>query len=1540
MTSEQVDELISHGINTLIRTGLDNNKVYATPDDLSQRVKDYAREAKEKNIMFFQSIFFGYNTCGDEVCTGSVIPGAYPVYFASGARGNRVSPFCEAYWKHITDIVKKLAALPILYPDRYRIDGVWFDFEVYDDYDTFGKYHNSWSWDWGFENQTFSRFFIEHLNWQQPPNVKLTERYQWLITNGYITDDGQNPPRGEYYIFLSKLIKSYAEEMKKEVEKINPDFLIGAYPSPQGEKARHYWYLPEIYSAWSNRYKPTIIWGTEAYDWGSNERLPKGPGDKPLENYLLPEGYYNLTEIYPSSSQSKPQSIPTPIYAYYISGRSITQQKFFSGRFGYHLYHLSKTTNGYWIFTSRCFLDKFTNLQANNNYYLIPCFDPDPETGGVVHLCPDENRFKQEIQAYYNQLDLAHYHLREYLLNPNYIPVFPPFDKKPTFYQTPKPSGLPLENLYPLATSENKPLVLSSCNFREQHNFIIYKQNDKPVDIYLKSAISQYSSFELNDGVSYEIWSNSHQKIKEGTFAGTTIHHIHLDENLPSGDYLLLVNPIKGVLQVTQTNTPIMIYKPYESGDISEHYSVRLLGTPSSFYFWVDESNAKGFQIEVKHYGVTSGMIAEIIRPNEQGIGYESFGKLVKGKATFSFTFDIEPSDIPPYSQNRIWKIELRKNPETSGINEAYIRFGSTLAPYIGLTDNKSYFLIADKTIMPQQQIIINAGGPYQGIVGATITFTGSILSRTVEEKIDLTWHWDFGDGSTGKGQIVSHSYDKPGNYTVKVHAVDCQGDLYIASTQAVIQQQLQTLDTQKLRIIYSTYDEYNGYFFTSENIDDIMQRAGVNGFICHGSYQIYKDYSNLPDRLPDDVKTFQKMAHDKNFWFAQGLYMYYPKSTALKPDEYYLATSSGLIATPYISPFSPGFWKRFTQASIDLAQLSVKYPEKYKLDCLFYDFEMYYPSNAYPQEITRYMDYRWGFEDQTFADFCSWKGLTNPNLPLKERFQWLLDKGYIIYADGTYTGDYYTFLAQRIRTYAEQMREAIHAINPNIHLGCYPSPSLPTDSSSTRRLYLQEIYGGLSTPDHPMILFATESYSSDGSNAIPATLRSSKLPQGAYNLTNVYPTWFSDSNPFYGKYLGGMVNYWYFSGNWGPHCYSLMRYADGYWIYDHARFLKRGMYPNYLTRWTGPQTNEVVNIQSQQEFEEEISRYYEGMKKANEEIIKWFKDPEYITNFIPGPKAVFYPKPAYVTFPPSLTPMDSPSGQIIHLSKNRFIIQHDFIIYAQQGQNVQLEVFVYFSPDTKEILDGFSWEVQDTSYQTIAKGHEFKTTICTIVFTASYTGDYMIKFNGGTFYSIQKTNAPISLVKAQCPQADFVAYPETNMYFLVENGTTTVTIDLDTTSLHYGYKAYVYDPNGKQIAHTYSFYGDNKRTIEINGITPDLQNKIWCLVIANPDQSQLGGNTVVTISSVKKYFGLTNDSRYFLKEDNLIEKSKIPKSGNSDDDAALKLIDSLRYKNSYNYFSTFFKVFQQRFPMLSRILKINRLDVMLSQQQTANEAR
>jgi PKD repeat protein len=80
-----------------------------------------------------------------------------------------------------------------------------------------------------------------------------------------------------------------------------------------------------------------------------------------------------------------------------------------------------------------------------------------------------------------------------------------------------------------------------------------------------------------------------------------------------------------------------------------------------------------------------------------------------------------------------------------------------------------------------------NAGGPYTGVEGSSLTVDGS-GSRDSDGSIG-SYVWDWGDGSAaGSGVRASHTYTRAGSYTVRLTVTDNAGATASATTTATIQ--------------------------------------------------------------------------------------------------------------------------------------------------------------------------------------------------------------------------------------------------------------------------------------------------------------------------------------------------------------------------------------------------------------------------------------------------------------------------------------------------------------------------------------------------------------------------------------------------------------------------------------------------------------------------------------------------------------------------------------------------------------------------------
>jgi len=85
----------------------------------------------------------------------------------------------------------------------------------------------------------------------------------------------------------------------------------------------------------------------------------------------------------------------------------------------------------------------------------------------------------------------------------------------------------------------------------------------------------------------------------------------------------------------------------------------------------------------------------------------------------------------------------------------------------------------------PPPVLTVNAGGPYSGMVGQFLTFSGS--AGPVPLDTSVTYFWTFGDGRNATGQTVGHTYNAPGTYTVTLTVNTGAGQSGSATTTATI---------------------------------------------------------------------------------------------------------------------------------------------------------------------------------------------------------------------------------------------------------------------------------------------------------------------------------------------------------------------------------------------------------------------------------------------------------------------------------------------------------------------------------------------------------------------------------------------------------------------------------------------------------------------------------------------------------------------------------------------------------------------------------
>ena len=88
-------------------------------------------------------------------------------------------------------------------------------------------------------------------------------------------------------------------------------------------------------------------------------------------------------------------------------------------------------------------------------------------------------------------------------------------------------------------------------------------------------------------------------------------------------------------------------------------------------------------------------------------------------------------------------------------------------------------------------------GGPYEGITGKSITFSGS--NSFDSDGIITNYTWNFGDGIEGYGEITKHKYSETGSYLIMLTVIDNDGGIHTAVTSVDIEKG----DTPGFEIIF-----------------------------------------------------------------------------------------------------------------------------------------------------------------------------------------------------------------------------------------------------------------------------------------------------------------------------------------------------------------------------------------------------------------------------------------------------------------------------------------------------------------------------------------------------------------------------------------------------------------------------------------------------------------------------------------------------------------------------------------------------------------
>lgn len=128
------------------------------------------------------------------------------------------------------------------------------------------------------------------------------------------------------------------------------------------------------------------------------------------------------------------------------------------------------------------------------------------------------------------------------------------------------------------------------------------------------------------------------------------------------------------------------------------------------------------------------------------------------------------------------------------------ISIGYDEVPY-KISPPRSYLMMWERVIpMNQPPTAYFTFDPSSPEVNQTVTFNAS-LSYDSDGYI-INYQWDFGDGSTASGMVVTHAYTAPGIYVVTLTVTDNEGSITTTSKQLTVTTSTQTLGASVMRLL------------------------------------------------------------------------------------------------------------------------------------------------------------------------------------------------------------------------------------------------------------------------------------------------------------------------------------------------------------------------------------------------------------------------------------------------------------------------------------------------------------------------------------------------------------------------------------------------------------------------------------------------------------------------------------------------------------------------------------------------------------------
>ncbi len=475
-----------------------------------------------------------------------------------------------------------------------------------------------------------------------------------------------------------------------------------------------------------------------------------------------------------------------------------------------------------------------------------------------------------------------------------------------------------------------------------------------------------------------------------------------------------------------------------------------------------------------------------------------------------------------------------------------------------------------------------------------------------------------------------------------------------------------------------------------------------------------------------------------------------------------------------YACPLEQRFWQEhLLPAMLQRAELAAD--PQLQVDGLWIDFELY--STVTGQRYYTNACYC----DHCMNEFARHKGIRIPALENAERRPWLEEHGY--------AEEYQAFLATRVEELALEVREQVHAVDPNLLLGFYPTP---------HNWSLEAVARAFSTERLPIVLWATDTYGGGGPDRVPDDWREHYEQMGVN-----------------ARYCAGMLLRCYSAKNLAANIYHASAECDGYWLFTA------------YTLWTPPEERSGDYYLAAGSAEQ----YWEAIRRGNAELDLLAADPEHQTDLEIGIEPIVYhplAKPEARRRIDALVPPEV-TGETVEYPTVWLRGSNLLLVAAQAAQPVEVELRFGRIGQGE---DRITWEVSDRDGNLVASRKGEPGEDAAVAFTPRRDGlHYLLATAGSSKYAVVAANAPVGLYAVKLHTIGGAE----RLYFAVPEGAEDFTVLAGGASARERVRANVYTPDGELDGTAQS--GDEAPYEAPVTVRPgDAAGRTWALEIARPD--------------------------------------------------------------------------------------------------------